>query len=193
LSQIVADYLYKIFNVDYLKKWLQRKKQRKKLLKKRNNSIQSRLIAGLFFYQNLLSSKYMKIIIKTKDITLNKALQDFIYKKVGKLNKFVKPFEKSSTDKGKSPVEIEVEVGRTTKHHQKGDIFRAEGQMFVSGENVRAEAVSEDLKKSVVEMQKDLKRELKKYKNKMATKTKKRRRFLKSITRFSPLSKFKKK
>ncbi len=68
--------------------------------------------------------------------------------------------------KGKPRVEVWVEIGRTTRHHQKGDIFRAEAQMRFPGKSIRAESERDDLKLAITEVKDELQRELKKYKGK---------------------------
>lgn len=96
-------------------------------------------------------------------------MRDYIQEKIGSLEKFAKIFQGKNYyngffRKGKPRVEVWVEIGRTTRHHQKGDIFRAEVQMRLSGRSVRAESEREDLKLAVTEVKDELQRELKKYK-----------------------------
>ena len=111
----------------------------------------------------------MKIVIKTTNLELSQELRDYIQEKIGSLEKFAKIFQGKNYyngffRKGKPRVEVWVEIGRTTRHHQKGDIFRAEVQMRLSGRSVRAESEREDLKLAVTEVKDELQRELKKYK-----------------------------
>ncbi|PIR71926.1 MAG: ribosomal subunit interface protein [Candidatus Nealsonbacteria bacterium CG10_big_fil_rev_8_21_14_0_10_36_24] len=113
----------------------------------------------------------MKIVIKTKNLELNQELQDYIQEKINSLEKFAKVFQGENYyngffTKGKPRAEVWVEIGRTTKHHQKGDIFRAEVQMRLSGKSLRAESERNDLKLAITEIKDELQRELKKYKGK---------------------------
>lgn len=113
----------------------------------------------------------MKITIKATNIELTQELRDYIEEKISSLEKFAKIFQgKEYYDgffrKGKPRVEVWVEIGRTTKHHQKGDIFRTEVQMHLPGKSIRAEAEREDLKLAITEVKDKLQRELKKYKGK---------------------------
>lgn len=62
-------------------------------------------------------------------------------------------------------IEADVEVGVTTHHHQKGDIFRAEVNLSVPKKIIRAEAETDDLYKSITEVRDKLKIELNKYKD----------------------------
>jgi putative sigma-54 modulation protein len=57
----------------------------------------------------------------------------------------------------------DVEVGKTSNHHQKGDIFRAEVNLQIPGKLLRAENVNEDLyvalKNVVSTLERDLEKE----------------------------------
>ena len=71
----------------------------------------------------------MKIIIKTKNTTLTRAIEEFIKEKINSLEKFIKVLhngEYSSPSSGKEkPILVAwVEIGKETKHHQKGPFFR---------------------------------------------------------------------
>ncbi len=61
-------------------------------------------------------------------------------------------------------IEADVEVGLTTKHHQSGDIYRAEVNLSVPKKILRAEAETDDITKSMNIVADTLKRELVKYK-----------------------------
>jgi len=100
----------------------------------------------------------MEIIIKSKDITLTEPLKVFIEQKIGSLERLLKNI--------KPPILIEVEVGRETKHHRKGDVYYAEGQISLPGTILRSSAKKDDLRLAIVEVKDDLQRQIKKYKNK---------------------------
>ncbi len=90
------------------------------------------------------------------------------------MEKFAKVFQSESYyngffAKGKPRVEVWVEIGKTTSHHQKGDIFRAEAQMRFPGKSLRAESKRDDLKLAITEIKDELQRELKQYKEKAET------------------------
>ena len=113
----------------------------------------------------------MKIVIKATNFKLTKALSDYIQEKISSLGKFVEIFQEekyydSFFGKGKPRVEAWVEIGKTTRHHQKGPFFRAEVQMHLPKHSIRAEAEREDLKTAIVEVKDELQVELKKYKEK---------------------------
>jgi len=139
----------------------------------------------------------MKIVIKATNIELNQALKDYIEEKINDLERFLEVFEEETYyngffGKGKPRVEAWVEVGRTTFHHQKGQVFRAEVQMHLPKKSIRAEAIADDLKLAVVEVKDELQRQLKKYKNKISVKEKRRTRIFKRLLHLSPLARFRK-
>lgn len=139
----------------------------------------------------------MKIVIKTTDLKLNIALRNYIQEKIDSLEKFANIFQNEKYydgffTKGKPKVEVWLEVGRTTLHHQKGPVFRAEAQMRLPEKSLRAEATGKNLRLAIVEVKDELQRQLKQYKNKITAKTKRRTRVFKKSLRLSPSAKFKK-
>ena len=75
----------------------------------------------------------MKINIKSTHLDLTPALKEYIEEKIGSLAKFLKRWDPEGV------VEAYVEVARTTKHHHKGNVFRAETDLRVPGKVLRAE------------------------------------------------------
>ena len=123
----------------------------------------------------------VKIIIKATNLELNQELRDYIEEKIGGLEKFAKVFQSENYyngffAKGKPRVEVWVEIEKTTSHHQKGDIFRAEAQMRFPGKILRAESKRDDLKLAITEIKDELQRELKQYKEKAETAAKRKTR-----------------
>jgi len=127
----------------------------------------------------------MKINIRTKNIELIPSLRDFINKKIGSLEKFLKSV--------RSPVEAFVEIEKTTHHHRKGPYFRAECQLEVEGRNVRAEARGEDLRVAITEVKDEIQREVKTFKGKITDVSRKRQRVIKKILRIASGAWFRKK
>jgi len=69
--------------------------------------------------------------------------------------------------KGKPRVEAWVEIGKESRHHQKGPYFLAECQMRFPKKSLRSVAESEDLRQAITEVKDELQRELKQYKTKL--------------------------
>lgn len=101
----------------------------------------------------------ININIKGTEIELTPAIKDYIQKKVGSLDKFIAEHEKPDTK-----TQVWVEVGVSTKHHQTGNIFRAEIQIdiphFKGGKGIRAESEREDLYVAIDEARDEIQEEL---------------------------------
>jgi len=101
----------------------------------------------------------MKIDIKGTNIDLTGPLKEYILKKIGQLHKFLGQIDKDHE------VEARVEVGRTTEHHHKGKVFRAEANIKVPGKLLRAEYEDFDIRIAIDKVRDILKREIEKYKD----------------------------
>ncbi len=66
----------------------------------------------------------MKIKIRSKNFDITPAIDDYVTKKISTLEKYLDT---------KNEVLCEVEIGRTTKHHNTGDIFKAEVNIVQPG------------------------------------------------------------
>jgi len=137
----------------------------------------------------------MKIIIKTTNLKLNKELSQYIEEKLNPLEKFSKilyneKYYDHFFSKGKPRVEAWVEIGKETKHHKKGPFFWAECQMRFPKRTLRSIAESDNIKQAITEVKDELQRELKQYKEKLISKTKRRARVLKKELKLSPLARF---
>jgi putative sigma-54 modulation protein len=88
----------------------------------------------------------MKINIKATGISLTPSISEYIEKKINMLEKFFHGEE----------VLVNVEVGRTTKHHKSGDIFRAEIQVVINGQTYYAARETEDLYAAIDEVKDEI-------------------------------------
>lgn len=79
----------------------------------------------------------MKINTKATSVVITGEISDYLFKKLEGLSKFL--------DVNDESIKIDVELGRTTKHHEKGDIFRAEINIFTKQKTFRAEVEAGDL------------------------------------------------
>lgn len=95
----------------------------------------------------------MKINIKATKAKLAPEAHDIINDKIGGLAKYYNNI-----------IEADVEVGITSNHHQKGDIYHAEVNLQVPKTMLRAEAQTENITKSMNIVRDILKQELVKYK-----------------------------
>lgn len=123
-----------------------------------------------------MADTYMAIKInniKGTNIDLTDAIRDYAEKRVGTLNKFV--------DENDTSVSVVMEVGKTTAHHQAGDIFKAELNVSIGGKQFRAEAEKEDLYAAIDEAKDEMARILSAHKGKQATLLRKGSAMLKNI------------
>jgi len=80
----------------------------------------------------------MQTNIKATGIIITPAVSDYLDEKLSALKKLI--------DVNDDTVKIQVEIGKTTKHHQSGDdLFRAEINIEIGGDYLRAEAEMSDL------------------------------------------------
>src|SRR4030043_959897 len=125
----------------------------------------------------------MKKTIKTKDLDMTQAVDLYIDKKLESLKRFY-------SDANPESVSAEIEVGRTTRHHQSGVIFRAEINLTIGGKLFRAESEREDLYTAIDEVRDDLEEEIKKLHDKKDTIFIRGARSIKKMMRLSPLARF---
>lgn len=97
----------------------------------------------------------MHINLKSTKIELTPAIKEYVFEKVDSLEKFYNGI-----------LQTDVEVGKTTRHHQKGDVFFCEINASVPNTLLRAREEMDDLYKAVNKAKDLMQRELKKYKGK---------------------------
>lgn len=93
----------------------------------------------------------MNIRIKTTNITLNESLSEYVNRCLAKLTKVVG---------GDPTILCDVELARTTQHHQKGDIFRADIHIVGHGIDEYAAAEHEDIHTAVSDVRDEMIRKL---------------------------------
>lgn len=102
------------------------------------------------------------------------SIEAYLKEKINSLDKFLLPDDSIYAD---------VELAKTTKHHQKGDIFRAEVNLKVPGRLIRAVAEEWDLRVAIDTVKDSLQREIKANKEKNISLYKKGARLFKKILR----------
>lgn len=103
----------------------------------------------------------MKINITVKNLELSPAIKEHIEKKMNSLDKFMKKWATEGS------VELNFDAGRTTKHHNKGDVYYAEANLKVPGNMIRVRKTNEDLHAAIDEVREVLAEEIKQYKEKI--------------------------
>jgi ribosomal subunit interface protein len=93
----------------------------------------------------------MNIRVKATNLSLNPAISGYLEKRLAKIGKLV----------GRDPsVTCDVELSRTTDHHQKGDVFRAEIHIVGHGLDAYAAALNEDLHMAVCDVRDEIIKEI---------------------------------
>ncbi len=99
----------------------------------------------------------MNINIKTSGITLTEAISDYTSKRFEAIQKF---FSNDST------AQCDIELARTTNHHRKGDIFKAEIHITAKDQNLYASSEEEDLYRAIDMVRDEMLREVRSTKSK---------------------------
>jgi len=115
-------------------------------------------------------------IVQTPNIELSDSLSDYLHKKLTSVaDKFIPDSDESA--------QCNVDIGKTTEHHQSGPYYRAEFNLHVAGKNLIAEAEEEDLYAAIDEAKSELARQLRKHYDKRETMLRKGGRKLKAMFR----------
>jgi ribosomal subunit interface protein len=103
----------------------------------------------------------MSTNIKATNIELTDAIKDYVNKNLLGLDRFI-------TDPKENLI-IQVEVGKTTRHHKSGDYFRAEFNVDISGKKFYVSAKKDNLYGAIDEAKEALFRKIDYSKNKERT------------------------
>ncbi|MBU6426907.1 ribosome-associated translation inhibitor RaiA [Patescibacteria group bacterium] len=99
----------------------------------------------------------MNTNIKSTNIALSPAISDYANKRLKKITAML----------GRDPsIRCDMELAKTTEHHQKGDIFKAEIHIVGSGKNLYAVSNKADLYAAIDDARDEILRELKAKKEK---------------------------
>jgi len=93
----------------------------------------------------------MRIDLKIKNFELTPSIKIYLEEK---LNSVARLLPKDDS------ILADVELAKTTKHHQKGDIFKAEINLTMPGRLIRAVAEEWDLRAAIDAMKDELQREI---------------------------------
>jgi len=79
----------------------------------------------------------MRINEKGTNMQITSEIKDYLYKKLAHLEKFINQNDES--------VLCEVELGKISAHHNKGDVYRTEINLHIAGKNLRAVSEMDEL------------------------------------------------
>ncbi len=103
----------------------------------------------------------MNIKIRSKNLEITPAIDDYVTKKIRTLEKFLD---------SQKEILCEVEIGKTTNHHKSGDIFRAEVNITEPGsKQFYAVAEESDLYAAIDVVRDEAEREIVSFKRKYKT------------------------
>ncbi|MDP3956108.1 MAG: ribosome-associated translation inhibitor RaiA [bacterium] len=97
----------------------------------------------------------MRYNLQGTHIELTSAITEYSAKRMRSLHKVL--------DMSDSSIYADVEVGRTTNHHNNGEMFRAEIQLYLAGGNLRAVAVRHDLYAAIDEVRDIMMRDIRRH------------------------------
>lgn len=115
-------------------------------------------------------------IVRTENIDLTDSLHDYLEKKLQKVaDKFI--------DKNDESAQCDVELSKTTEHHQSGPYYRAEFNLHIAGKDLFAASDQEDLYVAIDDARDEIERQLRRHREKQETRLKKGGRKLKRMLR----------
>ncbi|MBI3634000.1 MAG: ribosome-associated translation inhibitor RaiA [Candidatus Yonathbacteria bacterium] len=119
----------------------------------------------------------MQIKIKATNIEITDAISAYVEEKIESVEKFVVPHQKEE-------VIADIEIGKTTNHHNSGDVFRAEVMVRVRGKQFRAVSQKDDLYAAIDDVRNELIREINSVKGKERTLVRRGAGMIKDLLRF---------
>lgn len=106
-----------------------------------------------------ITSYTMRIVeMLGSNMELTEAIKQYVEERLVPVAKICGQFE---------PCEVRVDVGKTTNHHKNGLVFKAEMNLTIPGKMFRADVKAEDLYAAIDEATDDLRRQMKKHKEKV--------------------------
>lgn len=123
----------------------------------------------------------MRVTIRQNKIKITPALSKYIEMKV------VRPVRRFLKETADSALPIfDLEFGRTTRHHKKGNVYRAEANLHIGKRVFRAEAEAQDIRAACDILEEELKRELRSFKGKVSAVARRQERRTKRELRLDP-------
>ena|SRR3989344_4246323 len=120
----------------------------------------------------------MKINIKATNLELSPAITSYLDNKLSSLKKF-----KRFLGQEEENWLCNTELGRQTAHHQHGEVYRAEVQLFFGKQHIYKEATAEDLYAAIDAVKDEVEAALAAHGNKRQTLIRRGGRVVKSILR----------
>lgn len=123
----------------------------------------------------------MRVNIRQKDIEITDSLREYLDMKI------VRPVERLiKRAEPEDAVILDIEVARTTRHHHKGEVFRASVTLSLAGKTIRASAEDTDIHAACDALEDELKREITHHKTSSFSVLKRLGRRTKQLIRINP-------
>lgn len=106
----------------------------------------------------------MQINLQAKNIELTPAINDYVLKRVGDLERLLK-----NVEEGGAEAVVRFDVAKTTNHHKGGEIFHADCSITIGGENFYSSADKEDLYAAIDAVKGSLFNEIERHKDRRQT------------------------
>jgi ribosomal subunit interface protein len=100
----------------------------------------------------------MKINEKGVNMQITADIKDYLYKKIAHFEKFIDPADES--------VLCEVELGKVSNHHNKGDVYITKINLHIAGKNLQATTEMDDIFASIDIAKDEMVREIQSNKDK---------------------------
>ena len=123
---------------------------------------------GVFFCEFSCYIYLMKTMIHAKNIELTPSIEAFVERKMNTIAKLFKSDDEL--------IEARVEIGRPSKHHQKGPVYYAEINLKIGGNLLRATVEHMDLRTAIDFARNEIEVQIKKFKSKRRDTGRKSRR-----------------
>lgn len=106
----------------------------------------------------------MQINLQGKDIELTEPIKDYVLKRITNLEKLLSKIEKSGGE-----VKASLDISKSTKHHKRGEIFRADCLIKINGKEFYASFDAEDLYSAIDEVKQTIFKDIQKNKDRRQT------------------------
>lgn len=94
--------------------------------------------------------------IKTTNTKLTQEILNYLDKRLESVEKLIDPKDTSAI--------FDIEIGKTSKRHQSGSIFRAEINLHIAGKQLRAVSEEETLFNAIDKVEKEIVKEVNRFK-----------------------------
>ncbi|MEK7104672.1 MAG: ribosome-associated translation inhibitor RaiA [Patescibacteria group bacterium] len=106
----------------------------------------------------------MKINLQGKNFELTEPIKDYVLKRVTNLEKLLSTIEKRGGE-----VKVNFEVGKSTKHHKRGEVFHSDCLIKINGKEFYSSSDKEDIYQAIDEIRESLFNEIRKNKDRRQT------------------------